>query len=366
MKHLLRYTFCLATGLLFAFSGMSQTPTAPASNSIKIVPTVSKPKGFSFSEKDLSGYVMVYFKDQTHSAYLAISADGYNFTDLNNGNPIFIGSELAEQKGVRDPHIARGPDGAFYLAMTDLHISGKRAGFRDTEWQRPQEKYGWGNNRALVLMKSYDLINWSHTIFRVDLAFPELGDIDCSWAPETVYDPIKKKMMIYFTIRYNNKDANMYYSYVNEDFTKLETSPKRINEIGGIDGDITKVGNTYQFFYVAGAKIMHSVSDKINEGYKAGDKRIDPETVSTEAPNLFKRLGTDSYVLMYDVYGARPNNMGFSETTDFVTYKHLGHFNEGVMKGSNYERPKHGAVSYLTKKEVESIAKYWNVTLVGK
>jgi hypothetical protein len=181
-----------------------------------------------------------------------------------------------------------------------------------------------------------------------------------------VYDPIKKKMMIYFTIRYNNKDANMYYSYVNEDFTKLETSPKRINEIGGIDGDITKVGNNYQFFYVAGAKIMHSVSDKINEGYKAGDKRIDPETVSTEAPNLFKRLGTDSYILMYDVYGARPNNMGFSETTDFVTYKHLGHFNEGVMKGSNYERPKHGAVSYLTKKEVESIAKYWNVTLVGK
>jgi len=35
---------------------------------------------------------------------------------------------------------------------------------------------------------------------------------------------------------------------------------------------------------------------------------------------------------MYDVYGARPNNMGFSETTDFATYKNIGHFNEGVMK----------------------------------
>ena len=363
MKHYLRFTLCLTTGLLLAFSGMSQTYPATESNGIKIVPSVSKPKGSSFSEKDLSGYVMVYFKDQTHSAYLAISADGYNFTDLNNGNPIFIGSELAEQKGVRDPHISRGPDGAFYLAMTDLHISGRRAGFRDTEWQRPQEKYGWGNNRALVLMKSYDLINWTHTIFRVDLAFPELGDIDCSWAPETVYDPIKKKMMIYFTIRYNNKEANMYYSYVNDAFTKLETSPKRINEIGGIDGDIPRLV-TPTNFYVAGAKIMHSVSDKINEGYKAGDKRIDPETVSTEAPNLFKRLGTDSYILMYDVYGARPNNMGFSETTDFVAYKNLGHFNEGVMKGTNFERPKHGAVTHLTKKEVEAIAKHWNVTLV--
>jgi len=366
MKHTVRFSISAALGLLFSLSGVSQTPPAPPSNNIQIVPSVSKPKGFSYSEKELSGYVMVYFKDQTHSAYLAISADGYHFTDLNNGNPLFIGADLAEQKGVRDPHITRGPDGAFYLAMTDLHISGKRAGFRDTEWERPVEKYGWGNNRALVLMKSYDLIHWTHADFRVDKAFPELGDIDCSWAPETVYDPIKKKMMVYFTIRYNNKECNMYYSYANDAFTKLETSPKPITEIGGIDGDITHVGSNYHLFYVSNAKILHSVSDKINEGYKAGDKRIDPESVSTEAPNVFKRLGTDSYILMYDVYGARPNNMGFSETTDFVSFKNLGHFNEGVMKGTNFERPKHGAVTYLTKKELQTIAKQWNVTLIEK
>lgn len=353
----------LAACILTSFSTNAQTSGATESKGINIVQSLKKPKDYSYSEKDLSGYVMVYFKDQTHSAYMAISADGYNFTDLNNGNPIFIGSELAEQKGVRDPHIARGPDGAFYLAMTDLHISGRRAGFRDTEWQRPQEKYGWGNNRALVLMKSYDLINWTSVSFRVDLAFPELGDIDCSWAPETIYDPIKKKMMIYFTIRYNNKEAHMYYSYTNDDFTKLETTPTRITDIGGIDGDITKVGNKYHLYYVSNARILHAVSDKINEGYPVNDKRIDPETVSTEAPNVFKRLGSDSWILMYDVYGARPNNMGFSETTDFVTFKNLGHFNEGVMKGSNFERPKHGAVSYLTKKEIEALCAYWNIKL---
>ena len=145
---------------------------------------LEKPKNnLKFNEKDLAGYLLVYFKDQNQSAYMAISSDGYTFTDVNGGNPVFIGSQLAEQKGVRDPHITRGPDGAFYLAMTDLHIFGKRAGFRDTEFERPAEKYGWGNNRALVLMKSYDLIHWTHSDFRVDKAFPELGDIDCSWAP---------------------------------------------------------------------------------------------------------------------------------------------------------------------------------------
>ncbi|WP_167618844.1 glycoside hydrolase family 43 protein [Maribellus sediminis] len=330
----------------------------------KIVSELKKPeKQQKPDENDFGAYLLVYFKDQTQSVYFAISSDGYTFTDVNDGEPVFRGVDLAEQKGVRDPHITRGPDGAFYLVMTDLHIFGKRAGFRDTDWQRPAEKYGWGNNRAIVLMKSYDLIHWTHSDFRVDKAFPELGDIDCSWAPQTVYDEKEDKMMVYFTIRYNNKECHMYYSYPNEDFTKLETLPIRITNIGGLDGDITKVGDNYHLFYVNGAKVLHSVSDKINGGFKTEGKRIDPESVNTEAPNVFKRLGTDTYVLMYDVYGARPNNMGFSETTDFETYKNIGHFNEGVMKTTNFKGPKHGAVTYLTPDELKAVAKHWKVKI---
>lgn len=329
---------------------------------IKIVPELQKPvNARQLEEKDFGGYVMVYFKDQTQSAYMAVSRDGYTFTDLNKGEPIFDGTLLAEQKGVRDPHITRGPDGAFYLAMTDLHIFGQRAGHRDTRWQRPEEKYGWGNNRALVLMKSYDLIHWTHSDFRVDSAFPELGDIDCSWAPQTIYDEASGRMMIYFTIRYNNKNANLYWSYTDDDFTCLDTVPELIPDIGGIDGDITRVGKKYHLFYVSDAKVLHAVSNKLNRGYEGGPERIDPETKPTEAPNVFTRLGTGTYVLMYDVYGGRPNNMGFSETRDFKTFKDIGHFNEGVMKGSNFSRPKHGAVTYLTPDELESIAAYWGV-----
>lgn len=362
MKH--AYLFLLAglIGLTHTNTAFSQDKAAePAMKIVQKLEKTSKQK--NFKEKDLSGYLLVYFKDKDQSAYMAISADGYTFTDINNGNPVFIGSEIAEQKGVRDPHITRGPDGAFYLVMTDLHIFGKRAGYRETEWQRPIEKYGWGNNRALVLMKSYDLIHWTHSDFRVDLAFPELGDIDCSWAPETVYDPSAKKMMVYFTIRYNNKECHLYYAYANDDFTKLETTPKRINDIGGLDGDITKVGDKFHLFYVSDAKILHSVSDKINAGYHPENQRIDPEKVNTEAPNLFRRLGTDTYVLMYDVYGMRPSNMGFSETSNFVDYKNIGHFNDGVMKTTNFSGPKHGAVTYLTKDEIKAIAEYWKVEM---
>jgi hypothetical protein len=360
MKRYFSLSLLLVLGCFVALEAIAAKATKNSTNGIVLVSSLKKPKK-AFRESDLSGYLMVYFKDQTHSAYMAISRDGYTFTDVNNGKPVFDGTQLAEQKGVRDPHISRGPDGAFYLAMTDLHIAGKRAGFRDTEWERPVEKYGWGNNRALVLMKSYDLIHWTHADIRIDKAFPELGDIDCAWAPETVYDPVAKKMMVYFTIRHNNAECHLYYAYANANFTKLDTKPERITEIGGLDGDITHVGNQYQLFYVSGAKVLHAVSDRINGGYKEEGVRIDPEQVSTEAPNLFRRLGTNDYVLMYDVYGLRPSNMGFSETTDFVHYKNLGRFNEGVMKTTNFSSPKHGAVSYLTAAELKALETYWHM-----
>ena len=43
--------------------------------------------------------------------------------------------------------------------------------------------------------------------------------------------------------------------------------------------------------------------------------------------------------------------MGFSETSDFVNFKDLGHFNEGVMKATNFSLPKHPAVIQITKKK---------------
>ena len=155
------------------------------------------PSCVDITDKDeMKAYLLVYFKDDTHSLYMALSKDGYSFTDVNNGDPVMAGDTIAIQKGIRDPHISRGPDGTFYLAMTDLHIFAKQAGYRDTEWEREGADYGWGNNRGFVLMKSTDLINWTRSNLRVDKAFSGLDSIGCAWAPETIYDPEKRKMML--------------------------------------------------------------------------------------------------------------------------------------------------------------------------
>lgn len=322
------------------------------------------------AEKDLSSYLFVYFKDETHSVYFATSKDGYTFTDVNNGEPILLGTDVAEQKGVRDPHLFRGPDNAFYMAMTDLHIFAREAGFRTAEWERSHEDYGWGNNKNLILMKSYDLIHWTLARVAVDARFEEAKDLGAVWAPQTIYDPAKKKVMVYYTTRVKRGPNHMVYSYANDDFTTLEIAPKTLftYPVAGksaIDGDITKVGDRYHLIYVAHDEpgyLKQAVSNKINEGYVFDPKKVDPETVATEAPTVWRRHATNTYVLMYDVFGAKPkNNMGFSETTDFVSFKNIGRFNEpgSPMKATNFANPKHGAVIAITPAEAKRIQEYF-------
>lgn len=183
--------FFLATAIaLGLFVTAAVSSAAPDPKQLQIVPKISPLPGVQRpGDKDLQAYLFVYFKDETHSIYFAASTDGYTFTDINAANPIFLGKDLAEQKGVRDPHIMRGPDNAFYLSMTDLHIFAREAGMRTTEWERPGDQYGWGNNRAMIFMKSYDLIHWTYSSVRIAELFPDFKDIGAAWAPETIFDP---------------------------------------------------------------------------------------------------------------------------------------------------------------------------------
>ena len=329
---------------------------------------------FSYSEgvpeeKDLAAYLMVFHRDETHGLHMALSRDGYTFTALNNGDPIMSGDTIAEQRGIRDPHIYRGPDGAFYVAMTDLHVFGQRDGYRTTQWER--DGYGWGNNKDLVLLKSWDLINWTRANIHMDKLSAGMKEIGCAWAPETIYDPDAGKLMIYYTMRYGNERNKLYYVYVNDEFDKIESMPQLLFEYpdkhsSAIDADITfsPVDNLYHMFYVAhdapgGIKQATSLSP--TGPWTFDPKWYDFEPKACEAPTVWKRIGEDRWVLMYDVYSINPHNFGFTETSDFQSFENLGRFNEGDMKTTNFSAPKHGAVVRLTKEEADRLEAYWNL-----
>lgn len=326
-------------------------------------------KALPYDEKEMGAYLMVFFTDPTHDLFMATSPDGYEFTAVNDGRAVMGGDTIAEQRGIRDPHISRGPDGAFYLAMTDLHVFGKQKGLRDTQWERPEEQYGWGNNRGLVLMKSRDLINWTRSNLRIDRLFPEtFGDIGCAWAPETTYDPIEGKMMIYFTMRIGNGKSKLYYAYTDPDFTRLVTEPRVLfeypdPEIQVLDADITPMPDgRWCMAYCAqeqpgGIKI--AVSDSPFGPWEYRPEQVDFEPGACEAPNVWKRIGEDKWVVMYDIFSIRPHNFGFCETSDFKTFTDLGHFNEGPMRTVNFKSPKHGAIIPITLEEKRRLEDHW-------
>ena len=322
------------------------------------------------SEKKMGAYLFTFFNDPTHSLFMAISYDGYTFTAVNDGQPVIAGDSIADQHGIRDPHICRAPNGLFYIAMTDLHVFGQRAGYRTTQWERP-DKYGWGNNRGLVLMCSKDLIHWTHTEVHIDEAFPEhFGELGCAWAPQTIWDPIRQQPMVYFTIRQQpGGRTKLYYSYANNEFTKLLTEPQLLFEypdekIQVLDADICPMPDGRYFMtYVAQEDpggIKYMISDRINAYNDYHPEQIDGERGACEAPNMWKRIGENRWVLMYDIFSIRPHNFGFVETTDFKTFKPLGRFNDGPMKATNFVSPKHGSVIQITKLEARRLEKYWN------
>ncbi|MFD2744664.1 MULTISPECIES: glycoside hydrolase family 43 protein [Sphingobacterium] len=319
------------------------------------------------SESDMAAYLMVYFKDDTHSVHFALSKDGYTFSDVNQGNPVIAGDSIAEQKGIRDPYITRGPDGYFYMAMTDLHIFGQQKGYRSTEWERDGREFGWGNNKNLVLMKSPDLIHWTHTLIAVDQAFPGWEGIGCAWAPQLIYDEQNEQMMVYFTLRFRNGLSQMYYSFLNKECTAMDSPPRLLFQhpqynIANIDGDITRVNDQFHLFYVSHdgiPGIKQAVSNSLVGAYAYDPSWYDPEPQACEAPTVWKRIGEEKWVLMYDIYGINPHNFGFSETQDFKTFTNLGRFNEGAMKTTNFVSPKHGAVIHLTAAEATQLENYW-------
>lgn len=316
-------------------------------------------------------YLMAYFSDSDHCLHMAVSMDGYEFTAVNDNYPVIAADTVAEQKGLRDPYIMRGPDGTYYIAATDLHIFGQRYGYRTTQFERDQREFGWGNNKNLALLKSKDLIHWEHSLVRVQ-QMAGFNDIGAAWAPELIWDDRKNAVMIYWTIRRGNGDCKLYYAYANKDFTGFATEPellyqKEVGDPGCLDGDIVK-GNDGRYYlhhaeYDEGfSGIMVAVSDNINGPYEYLPGIVDKEEKAAEAPNVWKRYGTDTYVLMYDCFGRRPSNFGFLETTDFKTYTDIGHFNEegSRMKATNFSSPKHGAVTPITKKEAQKLLDYWN------
>ncbi|TDD94745.1 beta-xylosidase [Flavobacterium cellulosilyticum] len=303
------------------------------------------PPEIKVSNNNTSAYLFTYFtgnKKEEEQIRFAISNDGYNFRALNDNNAVISSEKISETGGVRDPHILRGADGkTFYMVVTDM-VSAK----------------GWDSNRAMVLLKSKDLVNWTSSIVNIQKKFPGNEDLLRVWAPQTIYDAKAKKYMIYWSMQNGKNPDIIYYAYANATFTDLESAPKQLffSPTNGacIDGDIIFKDGEYHLFFKTegqGAGIKIATSDKLTEGYVLSDTYVQQTKEAVEGASVFKLNNTDEYILMYDVY--MKGKYQFTKTKD------LEHFTIIDQEVTMNFHPRHGTVLPITAEEAARLEIKW-------
>lgn len=296
-------------------------------------------------EPKKSAYLFVYFTGNSgleESIRFALSNDGYTYRALNNNQPVISSAEISSTGGVRDPHILRGADGkTFYMVVTDM-VAAK----------------GWDSNRAMVLLKSTDLVNWTSSVVNIQKRFPGQENLLRVWAPQTIYDQEAGKYMIYWSMKHGSDPDKIYWAYVNMDFTDLETEPVQLffSPTNGacIDGDIIFHKGKYHLFFKTeggGSGIRVAVSDKLKEGYVLRDGNVQQTKDPVEGAGVFKLNNGEGYILMYDLY--TKGRYQFTKTKDLERFAVVDH----NMK-MNFH-PRHGTVLPITAGEAATLLKKW-------
>jgi len=300
------------------------------------------------AEKDLTAYLFVYFtgnKVEEEAVNYAVSADGYHYHSLNSNKPVLDSKVISSTGGVRDPHILRGDDGkTFYMVLTDMTSS-----------------KGWDSNRAMVLLKSTDLVNWKSSVVNIQTAFAGNENLKRVWAPQTIYDAKAGKYMIYFSLKHGDDADKIYYAYANKDFTDLESAPKLLfvpkSQKSCIDGDIIEKNGVYHLFYKtetekAGIKVA-TTTDLTSGNWTENDNYLQQTKESVEGSSIFKLNNSDDYILMYDVY--KKGQYQFTKSNDLENFKEID--DEISMDF----KPRHGTILPITRSELKRLIAKWGM-----
>ena len=309
-----------------------------------VLSAFSQQKGVQ--EKDYVAYLFTYFTGNhisEEAVCYAVSMDGYSYWALNGGKPVLDSKVISSTGGVRDPHILRGEDGkTFYMVLTDM-VSAN----------------GWDSNRAMVLLKSNDLVNWTHTVINMQKKYEGQESLKRVWAPQTIFDPEAGKYMVYWSMQYAGGPDVIYYAYANDDFTDLEGEPKVLflpeNRKSCIDGDIVYKDGVFHLFYKTeghGNGIKVATTRSLTSGQWTEEPDYKQQTTdAVEGAGTFKLIGQDKYILMYDVY--MKGRYQFTETTDLKNFKVID--NDVKM---NFH-PRHGTIIPITRDELLRITEKW-------
>ncbi len=307
-------------------------------------------------------YLFAHFKEKItpdgEQVYFGISRDGYNWEQVNGGNPILTAS-LGE-KGCRDIEIVRLHTGGFVILTTDLCIVYRM----DEEYRVDWSKVNSTGSKCLRMWKTDDLINFSEE----KLVYFGRDDFGCMWAPEVFFDEENEEYLIHWgsTVKETDYKHMSIYCSTTKDFETF-SEPKlyftKNNEI--LDSHIQKFDGVYHLFYKNASNPpmnMHATSNNLYGPFEH-DKTFE-EYMDKEVYHPGSYEGVTSYVLpngewclMLDFFGCEKDKMGY---VPFVSSK-AGEMNfQRVPEQFSFPYGfKHGRVIEITDEEYERVKNFY-------
>ncbi len=246
------------------------------------------------AEEEPQAWVFAYFKGKgADGLHLATSTDALTWTPVAGDRPL-LAPELGSQKLMRDPSLARGPDGTYHLVWTVAE-----------------------NDRIFGHATSVDLVHWS-----AEEAVPVMADdpnVRNVWAPEVYYDEPSRQFLIVWsstvkgrfpeTAGSTEKEYNhrLYYTLTSD---WQEFTPAQLFYDPGfsvIDGFIFRAGGQYVLVaknetrYPEAAKNLFLASSRTLTGpYGPPSAPITPAGQWVEGPCALHVRG--EYIVYYDRY----------------------------------------------------------------
>lgn len=269
-------------------------------------------------------------KNGEDGLYLATSEDGLAWKSLNGDRPL-LKPEVGESKLMRDPSIARGPDGTFHMVWT-------------TSWQ----------GKSIGHASSRDLIRWSPQ--RAIEVMPGEPNLMNCWAPELFYDARRNEFLVVWasTIRgrfpetlgtASNENNHRLYAFRTRDFKTI--GPARLYYDPGfvvIDAAIFQTGKRYAMVVknetlTRPAKYLFlTYAESLDGPWTAPSDRISGEDWA-EGPSPMP-IGTWWYIY-FDKY--RKPSYGAIRSNDLTRWEDVSDrltFPDGARHGTAFRAPR--------------------------
>jgi hypothetical protein len=285
----------------------------------------------SLSRADDSVYLFTSFRNNGEDGLRFLhSDDGYRWKNVPGA---FLKPRAGKSRLMRDPSLARGPDGTFHLVWTT----------------------GWQHDQGFGYASSQDLVRWSEQRF-IPVMEHEPTTVNV-WAPELFYDEPNERFIICWAstipgrfpdhLEPRDNNQRMYYT-ITRDFKKF--APTKLFFDPGfsvIDCVMIRYGDTYVLV------LKDNTRPQRNLRVAFGDSPLGPwRNVSapftqqfTEGPTVMRI--SDEWIIYFDAY--QEERYGAMKTKDFKSFTNI------TTQMSFPAGHKHGTVLRVDWKVVENL-----------